>query len=424
VSLLGGAVLALAWAAGCGDDPTLRLRLEYDPPDAMDPVDNKCFANPCFSADACPLDCGGEVGLWVVDADDPTLILDSVCQEFSSQPSRKLRSLTEILADTTFKRVDAGRDVVVEIAVYAPKSEKGNCPRMDQSGNGAIETLPAYFGQSQRTRVRDGLTEINVPLTCMLINPQCSGTQLHMIAQSFDVSSLLEGLQPPNEFDFHAVQVFPFPGGAAVSLGAGLMHDTDATTWSATVPPMIIGEECPGTLVTRLGASPTPVLSCEGTITAFDTNTGEPTELRTTGYYVDKTQVNAILAALGRATVPPTGMLVGRVVESFPGGATPVAGAVVTPVSGTASVVYLTDNFDGTFTAGGAMTTGEGWFVIVDPPQFDDLSGMFGPVGCCNYLQASTGTGFSSTCGRVGVVDELVMATVIDMTGALCPAPP
>lgn len=108
--------------------------------------------------------CGGEVGVFVVDA-TTNEVLESSCVPFAADAALTLEKLPEVLADAmpTSTALAPGRSIAVEVAAYSPSTGKG-CPRYldGQGGNAAV---PSYFGRSGTAKV-GAATSIGVTLQC------------------------------------------------------------------------------------------------------------------------------------------------------------------------------------------------------------------------------------------------------------------
>jgi hypothetical protein len=108
--------------------------------------------------------CGGEVGVFVVDA-TTNEVLESSCASFGADAGLALEKVPELLADgmPSSTALAPGRSIAVEVAAYSPATGKG-CPRFlsDQDGNAFV---PSYFGRSANTTV-GAATSIGVTLQC------------------------------------------------------------------------------------------------------------------------------------------------------------------------------------------------------------------------------------------------------------------
>jgi hypothetical protein len=118
-------------------------------------------ANTCVRTS---LACGGEVGIFVTDAQTNEL-LESACVPFAPDAAITLEKLPALLegAMPALQTLPPGRSVVVEVVAYSPSTGK-SCPRFspDVGDNPAV---PAYFGRSGAAAV--GATpSIGVTLQC------------------------------------------------------------------------------------------------------------------------------------------------------------------------------------------------------------------------------------------------------------------
>lgn len=430
---------ALAWLAACGSSgKTLAIRLSLD----SSPGSSFCAMSTCQSPDTCPLDCGGEVGLYLIDAETEQL-LDSSCTEIAAVADSTLRNLPAILSDgpALGANISAGKQVVVQLAVFSPSSAGHDCPRVFSDPTGLPRTLdgelPAYFATTDPEApitIADGTTRVDLPVQCVF--PQTDCTSAKVKASSYDVSSLVE-LDTPEQYDF----VYGFLGSDG-DMGTSFVF-TSRLTYDGSLPPiwsarptngLLTDDYCPATLVTLSGPAPIPVLSCEGTA---QRDNDVVTEVDTRGYFIDKATIGGILAALHLPAVPASGMLIGKVVDSKT--FSEVEGAAVSPLFGTAQPKYLDEGpGEHQFTlregAPGTVTGPKGWFVFyADPnatppvpapslPTPPPFAMGIGPAPCCEYFRADNGIQTGCSAGRVGLVNDTVMATVIDINGA-CPVP-
>jgi hypothetical protein len=142
--------LALTPALGCHVDDRRGLTLQLG------------TANTCVRTS---MVCGGEVGVFVVDA-MTNEVLESSCVPFDADAALTLEKLPALLADAmpTSTALAPGRTIAVEVAAYSPATGKG-CPRFlsDMGGNAAV---PSYFGRSPDAKVGAG-TSIAVSLQCL-----------------------------------------------------------------------------------------------------------------------------------------------------------------------------------------------------------------------------------------------------------------
>jgi hypothetical protein len=410
-----------AGLGGCGDDPSLRLRLTYEfkPAEQVGDRPQGCYGQPCSLPGMCNMGCAGEVGVWIVDPGLPKTdnadVLDFACLPFTDDPARTLEALPTVLRDLRFERIAEGREVEVELAVYMPRVGQPSCPRFVP---GAPTTLPepAYFGRSGRTRVRPAMTEVTLPVSCWaLYTAQCESTAtVSWRVRVLDMNFIVAPPAMPETLDLHLMEVAPQMGLATALLGPGLTREAGVTPprWTARVVFDADGY-CPATLATRLGQASFPILSCEGAVSPPSGPGGQFVDA--VAYTIDRATVSSMLKALGQSDVPEKGVLIGRVID----GVNPVAAAKVEPVQGDAKVVYLDDNLNGTFSIGGTSTSSEGWFAIIEPPKFPPSD-----APCCDYLSAESPVGNGSSCGRVGLVSDLVMGTIIDLSGQQCKAAP
>jgi hypothetical protein len=144
------AACAVALALGCHLDDRRGLTLQL------------ATANTCVRTS---IACGGEVGVFVVDA-TTNEVLDSSCVRFDADAALTLERLPALLADATppLPALAPGRSIAVEVAAYSPATGQG-CPRFlqDVAGNTAV---PSYFGRSANAIV-GAASSIGVTLQCL-----------------------------------------------------------------------------------------------------------------------------------------------------------------------------------------------------------------------------------------------------------------
>jgi hypothetical protein len=140
------AALAIASLCACGKR-TSSILLRLSP-------ETRCASS--------PLDCGGEVGLWIIDA-HTNQVFAQRCASFSASPGRTIDDLAAVLAPrAALFDLPGDRPFIVEVAVYSPASGS-SCPRYRGNSGDAI---PALLGRSSTTSLAQA-PEVDVPLECV-----------------------------------------------------------------------------------------------------------------------------------------------------------------------------------------------------------------------------------------------------------------
>lgn len=420
VALVAGLVGAGAGVA-CGDG---RDRVvSFDIGLTLDPsLWSSCWV--CQDPDDCPLDCGGQVGLYAVDPVSDEL-LSSACVDFAFTEGRRLRDLAseKLLGGAVLANLAAGRAVAIEVAVF-DFPPRDRCPRVRVSPDFGIPvtedgTAPWYFGRSEVVTLDEALDRVVVPLGCVT-NSMC-GEQPQFTTVTAQVTELHSLVVPdaPTSIDVRLGSVFLIFGGsgpahAQVNVGPSLqLVDDPFPRWHKTFEDGIfIDPSCVGTIVTRVPASAS-TFSCEGWF-GFDHADAQ-------GYLVDKTRLDRILAALALPSLPNGGLLVGRVVDLD---GNPVADATVRPsgAGSTAQVSYFTidegdpgNPDDDVWTRTTTATGPNGYFAVTEA-TLTKSPWLMEPMTarCCEAFEATVPSGaLGMSNSVVGLVDGVVTATVI-----------
>jgi hypothetical protein len=178
-------------------------------------------ANTCVRTS---LACGGEVGVFVVDA-ATNEVLDSSCVPFAADAALTLEKLPALLADAMPPppALAPGRSIAVEVAAYSPATGK-SCPRFraDAGGNPAV---PSYFGRSSNATV-GASGSIGVTLQCL--PSACLPCTKHASPM---------GTDPPDGGVADAGVTTPFKtaGRLVASLSAGQIGCLDEGTYAENV---------------------------------------------------------------------------------------------------------------------------------------------------------------------------------------------
>lgn len=393
----------------------------------------------CQTIDNCSLDCGGVIGLYLVDPDSGALVGQEECIPFASLAGAKLRGITTELADYEISDgVAVGRRLQLEMAVYSPypfgtaPGDAGSTVRCDRPVRSDSSDLPStpdgmhfpsFWGVSDPFTVRDGDNPVTVVLGCVADGPECSTRpDARIETKVIDLKTQLTEVDLPRELDVRFGQLLYDLDGTArfaliseVSLPPGTLPADP--TWSVLVPNAVTNPDCLATSVERTPAG-LPVVSCDGRETLGTGTT--PTQVRTSGYTIDRSFVDKLLADLSLTTLPPKGIIIGKVVDE-PGN--PVEGAVVTPLEGTAQVKYLDADAvpSDTLTA----TSSSGWFVVTVPPELPATLGAATMQTCCQIFRATRGSDVGCSSGPVGTVSDTIMGAriVLDPLQSSCTSP-
>lgn len=398
------AVVGALAAAACGGDPvTLPLA-----------VDLRVDVASCGgTAGEIVLDygCGVQVALHVVNIDDEA-VLASDCVTLERSVGSTLAALPSLLeeAGPHLAPVPEGRRVRLEVALYSPPTFGPDCPRFVIAPDGTTSlpvspndpmSFPVFYGTSAPVRL-DGTPRFEVPLFCGAAPFDCA-TQPPVSQITAEVRDLVS-LAPPTEdlareLNVRAGYVVEAaPGGRYAWSSAGDLAYEGNGVWQSSAVDFFFPQGCVGSLVTKVGASPSLTASCDG-----KQDPGGTAALAY-GYHLDAATRDRVLAALGLDDVPEGGLVVGRVVGPDGRG---LAGATV---SGAGMLVdmqprvrYLNDDLSG---LRNGDTGANGWFVV------DDAA-----VPCCDALVARAEVGgqtiFGTSAGSVGLVGGIVMAVVI-----------
>lgn len=390
----------------------------------------------CFSPDECPLDCGGQISIKVIDLDNQ--VLESACLPWDYEMGKRLRDLPALLATAELDatRVPAGTQVAFEVAVWNYATFEA-CPRIVVDFPGDLPhseflEYPWYFGRSPVYTVSSGLTSVEVPLGCVTGDDFCAvqPNLTQFDAHVTEVHTLLDPPIDPTTLEVRTGNVFPFVAGdpeaplhAEFNFYQSWQLDLvggdpflDAYWQTIRSEPFNFDEFCVGTIVTRIGAGGTvSTVSCEG---FFD---GVVVDAR--GYFVDKKRVDQIVTALALPSFPDGGLLIGRVVDAA---GQPAADVFIRPPEDdTANIVYL-DEIDDPDNPGqtrlirksAGPTAANGFFVVDDAALTPDQWVMPpNTARCCDTFEAwKTDGSMGFSPGPVGLVDGVVMSTVIQLS--------
>jgi hypothetical protein len=250
-----GAALWVACLAVCGGGAapsreSISITLSLD--------ETTCFI--CSSPDDCPLDCGGSVGIWAVDADTDE-VLDSDCLLWEYTAGQPLRGLSDLIRPLTLDEgLVEGHRVVVEVATFYPETFEG-CSRVraDSADGSPPHTdameFPSYFGRSQPTLLGEDPVEIDTPLTCVS-NFACGFPTVTAIDATIIDIDRQSPPDAPDMLDVHTGTVFYDFGQddtlvhAAFSFGFGLEWDDLLGLWHRDLDKLFfLDETCLGSIV-------------------------------------------------------------------------------------------------------------------------------------------------------------------------------
>jgi hypothetical protein len=425
--------------AGCNNTPATR-HIEID----LQLQASTCGM--CDSPDNCPLSCGGGIGVFIVKDGS---ILESSCFLYDPMvppaTTGVLNALPQLLQMNASlpQLVEDGTIFDAELEVFdgpMPPDFVSSCSEPQRATfqpGSPIPTLelpdgsmlvPRYYGVAHNQALGPKLAAVEIPLSCISANAGCSAPPMpiHMTTVVEDMTSLVPpDVAQSDNLDVHTGKIvfdtMQSPLEATFTLGDHLTFN-DSTIdpkWMGMVSQMP-DPACVATLVTPLGTGSTyGTLSCEGSAT------GDPVTAQS--YVVDKKQVDLILSALSLPTLPDRGLLIGKVIDPL---GSEAAGAVVSAASDPSAQIVYFDNVPDPEMPGQTIlvrnttrgSTGpNGYFVVSGTTPLDlDATGMHYPMfrtSCCDYFnaaRAADGT-MGHSAGRVGLVDGLIMSTVIQL---------
>lgn len=353
-----------AAAIGCGPTSnleTFEIQLSFS--------DSASFGCPSTACADYGLACGGVLHLRVVeaepDASGSDVVLDSYCVSFSgdnlcalddiglslrSVPAKMLRLQVAIWsqADAATGNCPTPRfDAANRPINFAPTPAFGgqiwfpagelpvaeiplSCPNPEQLDDAECQVPPAV------TRVSAGVTDLDLGVFV----PPAPAANLRV-----SVGEPIQRLGPTGpQWLLEPSRSFNLP--QSVEAPVPLWGADVAAEFQQTACLQVLEEAQPGAITTikcdRLAAPNSPVFS-------------------STGFFLGKANVDAMLAAAAISPFPLSGVLIGRVVDHL---GEPAAGAIVAPDFG--SVAYL--SADRTTTVGQTTTSSNGYFISTDVP--------------------------------------------------------
>jgi hypothetical protein len=378
----------------------------------------------CTDVDTCPLDCGGEVGLYLIDVDSGH-VLDKTCREFVGETGLVLRELPRMLTEARLDEgIVTGHRMRLEVAVFSPKTAEGDCPPIVATTPRPITQagdLATYYGSSAEFILHDSGSPVSarIDMGCGTDERDCS-TRQDESKVTAHVLDVLENIHPPADplgLNVQFGQLLPstFKRYHAVRQATLSPHVIGGfeTFWDATVQNPVLDGPCLPIMTERTGPGDDfPYLSCDSQLVAVPGNPGLD-DVVAVGGYISGSAAKTILNAFGQTGVPTSGMIIGRVTA----GGSPIAGALVKPSVGSAQVVYLDNDLKPE--PGLTTTASAGWFVVIDPPSLGPSA-----EACCSRFEASQGGLVGCSRGPMGLVDGYITTGIIDILDDACVDPP
>jgi hypothetical protein len=370
-------------------------------------LDETCTSFWCSEPRGCPLDCGGEIGVFALDAQGA--VLSSECIPFDLAEDGTLFDLEGLLDGVSFTFVQ-GTVVTVEVAVY-PVADPTGCKPSSDPG---MTQFPMYVGRSEPATLA-GDVSIRIPVGCTA-PATCTSALPGITSQVIDLATLASpdyteavSLDVRAGYVFWEVDDVPFAARFNPTVGLSLVPEniSPSPSWATDVGDQFVRSDlCPGTIVTRVGAGPAvSTASCE---LVFDNGVDASIQ----SYHLAKSDLDQVLAALSLTEFPAGGLLVGRLISQS--GGTP--SAIVRPITpaGTATMTYLERSAE----TGQLVAASSGsWFVATAASLAADGSPEKS-ASCCDTFEAvdvSTGEPLGQSPARVGVVRGVVTATLISV---------
>ncbi|MEZ4368260.1 MAG: hypothetical protein R2939_18575 [Kofleriaceae bacterium] len=373
-AMLVGLVAATA-GAGC-DDPPTPLQIRYE---LTDSATQRCPSTSCADIE---ISCDAVLQIRVVDPDDPTQAYVSACL-----PVDRPRTLCEISRDDlpAGLEVPTGR-VEIQIAVYprsaATVDDEGvlHCPSNPRFGADGFPVLvdpgPALGGRAfteggdgqvvvelgctdlgqladdscspiDSTEVSVGVTDLD---TRVVVDPATAAT---LSVSTGEPTARLDPITQQLRYSLDPASAFPLPQTTIAPVPA----------WQGEIDTLFDTHACAQVLEDTPQA--TTAIACRRI------EAGAP-QVALTGYRVARSTVDDVLDALGLASFPSTGLVLGMVVTHL---GIPASGVAITASSGT--VRFL--DASGTALTAGTTTTSSGMFVSLDAPFLASWS-VGGPV--------------------------------------------
>jgi len=362
MALLGS---TLAASLGCGKDlPPLPIGLEF-----RQELPGQCPSTEC---NAYGLDCGAVISVRAFPGDSnpstsETPVAESCVEVAAATDLCSLGSAGLALGNLPAQRLR------IEVAIWSPDDVDGACPSgpMFDLGGLPLSTFspqPAFAGSRVVDVGDDDLALAEIELACFNANPLggCAGGETDIRAQIDDLDTLLfaPALAASNlQVSVGVPEARAGDGGetihvieAADDYSLDLIRTVPVPEFAATVPAAFPDTAC--LLVLDVTPQSTTAVTCQAVSPSM--------ELDLTGYLVGKPRVNQLLAVLGEASFPDTGLVIGRVVDNINQPSANVTVSALTPTGGQAEVLYISEDFSSASAVG--PTASHGYFVSRDAP--------------------------------------------------------
>ncbi|MCA9673583.1 MAG: hypothetical protein H6709_07555 [Kofleriaceae bacterium] len=363
---LARAALALAGAvavtaiAGCGPDADhFRIQFNLERGDGA-----TCPSDSCENI---PLACDAMVLLRILDVADGQPLY-SQCERIDG--GGNLCTLGQL----DVSGIDPLPNTMVEIQMAAWPADEvgGECPDVSFTRDGA----PLQIDSQQPTPAIAGRAYFEVgsgevaPVTLACVDVPALDADACKVPPTVMVTAIVDDFDigvsvPPSLAQFLDVRV-----GEPVQGAGTWVLDTAATTKldSTQVAPVPIWQQPADAMImfdhfACIQVEHTTELERSATVTCQPV-TADVEQVSATGWLVDRSTLDQVRQALGLASLPPLGLVLGRVLDHL---GQPAEGVVVsaTPAAGT-NIYYLSDDL--TTTDGITATQSSGLFVSVDAP--------------------------------------------------------
>jgi hypothetical protein len=342
-------------------------------------------------------DCGGTIEVHLLDKETPGQLFGSQCIDLGGTKTHFVDDLPELIAPN-FK-VSAPDGAVVELQVSVHSSPLARS--CDDAPRRLITDQPVVSGESPDVTLEKGAV-IHVSLSCPSKPLTCALTPVvdNNVAVASGVRDLgtLQFLDDELGLDVSFGYVWPNVPSSDWDEVRDLLYADGQMMWD-TPHRFVLADPLPGDCyATRVNWTDDTTLttssfvSCEGTLVGQN--------LTTQGYFASPAIVDEVVKAIGHLRVPPTGLLLGRVVDDE---LRPVNEAVVRADGADVAVHYFTDEVPMRLAT--ASTGRNGWFAV-DTWQP-------GQNTCCVYFNAQSADFEGRTVAPIGLTKALVTTTLI-----------
>ena len=410
--MLPARLLAMGFApllllAACGQDlAPLPIGLEF-----RTELPGQCPSECCS---AYGLDCGAVVSVRLFPGDSDPLTSSSPLNESCVRVDSASDLCALKAAGLELGNIPAER-VRIEVAIWSPEDVTDACPSgpMFDLGGLPLTTFapqPAFAG-SRVVDAGDGeLSLASIELACFDSNPlgKCGGGETDVSADIDDLDTLLfaPALAASNlRVSVGVPEAQPGTEGetvfvidAADDYALELIRTVPVPEFSATVATSFTDTAC--LLVLDVAPQSTTAVTCSAVESS-------EMELQLTGYLVGKPRVDQLLALLGEASFPTSGLVVGRVVDDIMQPSDNVFISAETPGGGLATVLYISEDFTTVSTIG--PTASHGFFVSDDAP--------FGTSWTAQHIDGRR----EAISPRTGLIQGKVTALVVPLAIAVAP---